>query len=240
MYAEFAHDPKVQRLSEADQRRYIMLLCLRCSNSDVTLHKALHDDDVTFLLRVTNDEWQATKAVLIERKLIDQNNLPTSWDKRQFRSDSSAERVARHREAKKQLSNGDVTLQKRQSNALDTDTDTDTEKNKKHTPKKPQKNGAFALLSNLGVSNQTANDWIAIRKLKKAAITHTALDGISREANKAGISLEEALKVCCERGWSGFKADWMYGTGKVVEPGNDQAREGARARLFGGNKNATA
>ena len=37
-YAEFATDPKVQMLSEQDQRRFIMLLCLRCSNGDVTLH----------------------------------------------------------------------------------------------------------------------------------------------------------------------------------------------------------
>ena len=38
LYAEFAHDPKVQMLSEVDQRRYIMLLCMRC-NGDVTLQK---------------------------------------------------------------------------------------------------------------------------------------------------------------------------------------------------------
>lgn len=53
MYAEFATDPKVQMMSEADQRRFVMLLCLRCSNDDVTLH----DDEVAFQLRISNDEW---------------------------------------------------------------------------------------------------------------------------------------------------------------------------------------
>ena len=45
----------------------------------------------------------------------------TRWSNRQFKSDKSAERVARHR-AK---SNGDVTLQKRHSNAPETETETE-------------------------------------------------------------------------------------------------------------------
>jgi hypothetical protein len=106
MYAEFATDPKVQRLSETDQRRYIMLLCLRCSNGDVTLH----DDDVTFQLRISNEEWAKTKAELVTRKLVTKDNKPTAWEKRQYRSDSSAERVAEHRKRNKQMSNVDVTL----------------------------------------------------------------------------------------------------------------------------------
>ena len=36
MYAEFAHDPKVQMMLEVMQRRYIMLMCMRCSNAPVT------------------------------------------------------------------------------------------------------------------------------------------------------------------------------------------------------------
>ena len=48
----------------------------------------------------------------------------------------------------------------------------------------------------------------AIRKAKRSPITQIALDGIEREAVKAGLSLNDALKVCAERGWQGFKADW--------------------------------
>ena len=65
MYAEFATDPKVQMMSEADQRRFVMLLCLRCSNDDVTLH----DDEVAFQLRISNEEWAATKAVFVAKNL---------------------------------------------------------------------------------------------------------------------------------------------------------------------------
>lgn len=35
------------------------------------------------------------------------------------------------------------------------------------------------------------------------------MDGIQAEASKAGWSLENALRECCSRGWTGFKADWV-------------------------------
>ena len=61
----------------------------------------------------------------------------------------------------------------------------------------------------VGVSDQVVADFKAMRKDQKAAITKTAIAGIQREADIAGISLEAALTVCCERNWRGFKAEWM-------------------------------
>lgn len=51
-------------------------------------------------------------------------------------------------------------------------------------------------------------DFLALRRAKRAPLTATALDGIRREADKAGLMLGEALSVCCERGWQGFRSDW--------------------------------
>lgn len=51
-------------------------------------------------------------------------------------------------------------------------------------------------------------DFLAIRKAKRAPLTDTALDGIASEAEKAGLSLPEALAVCCRQGWQGFNAGW--------------------------------
>ncbi|MRW85395.1 hypothetical protein GJ698_15015 [Pseudoduganella sp. FT26W] len=127
MYAEFAHDPKVQSMSEAMQRRLMMLLCLRCSNTLVTLH----DDELAFALRVSDEDLAQTKALFLRKNFIDEGWNILNWDKRQFTSDSSAARVKRHRDRKKAAEEGAknkvVTLQKRETNALDTDTDTDTE-----------------------------------------------------------------------------------------------------------------
>ena len=60
-----------------------------------------------------------------------------------------------------------------------------------------------------GVTDSVWQDWLKLRKAKKAAVTQTAIDGIAREASKAGVSLQVALETCCARGWTGFKADWL-------------------------------
>jgi len=60
-----------------------------------------------------------------------------------------------------------------------------------------------------GVSDSVFQDFLKLRKSLKAPVTETALKGIEREALKAKISLEEALSLCCARGWRGFKAEWV-------------------------------
>lgn len=61
----------------------------------------------------------------------------------------------------------------------------------------------------VGVDAQVVSDFKSMRMQMKAKITKTAIDGIKREALKAGLTLESALRICCERGWRGFKADWI-------------------------------
>lgn len=60
-----------------------------------------------------------------------------------------------------------------------------------------------------GVQPQTAEDWLALRKVKKAIVTSTVLTEIIAEANKAGMSLDRALAYACRQGWQGFKAHWV-------------------------------
>ncbi len=55
-------------------------------------------------------------------------------------------------------------------------------------------------------------DFLTIRKAKRAPMTATALQSIQREADKAGISIADALATCCERGWQSFKAEWAAPT----------------------------
>ena len=60
------------------------------------------------------------------------------------------------------------------------------------------------------VSEDTWNGFVSLRRAKKAPISDAALKGIRREADKARVSMDEALQTCCARGWTGFKADWMH------------------------------
>ncbi len=116
LYHEFSTNPKVQMLSEVNQRRYLMVLCARCRNGD----KSLQDENAAFEMRISKEEWIKTKKVLGEVNLIDDLNKPIGWDERQYVSDSSTARSAKHRMKKKQQHNVSAT-------APDTDTDTDTE-----------------------------------------------------------------------------------------------------------------
>lgn len=72
------------------------------------------------------------------------------------------------------------------------------------------------------VDPQVVADFKALRKAKKAAITPTAMKQIANEAEKAGLTLQGALELCCSRGWQGFEA-------KFVEP-RDSDRRGAGRR----------
>ncbi len=128
LYSEFAHDPKIQMLSEAMQRRYVMLMCLRCSETLETLHET----EIAFQLRLSEAELIETKNLFISKNFIDRQWNLLNWDKRQFVSDSSTMRVAKHRQKKKQEGNAVETLQKLPSNAIDTDTDTESNKKKEN------------------------------------------------------------------------------------------------------------
>ena len=56
---------------------------------------------------------------------------------------------------------------------------------------------------------QVWSDFLEHRKQKRAPVTQTALQGIVREAEKAGWSLEAALTETMVRGWQSFKAEYV-------------------------------
>jgi hypothetical protein len=60
-----------------------------------------------------------------------------------------------------------------------------------------------------GVSPEVWQEFIKHRKAKKAAVTPLVIQGIAKEAEKVGWSLEDALKEVVVRNWQSFKADWV-------------------------------
>lgn len=134
MYVDFLNDPKMISLAFEDQRHFIGVLALK---SDGALDNGAPQD---LLNRIVAQRLWIDHGVILEVKkrlvcagLIDSNWQPIAWDSRQFKSDSSKDRVARFRA--KTPCNGDVTLHEtlheRKCNAVDTDTDTDTDTEEK-------------------------------------------------------------------------------------------------------------
>lgn len=81
-----------------------------------------------------------------------------------------------------------------------------------------------------GVDQCVWSDFVELRKSKKAKLTQTAIDGIRREADRAGWGLEAALRECCSRGWTGFKADWVMDKPNQAETFKERDDRNARKR----------
>jgi hypothetical protein len=75
----------------------------------------------------------------------------------------------------------------------------------------------------VGVSSSIFKDYLAVRKAKKSPLTKTALEGLQREAEKAKMSLQDVMQLCCERNWVGFKAEWANSQNPVSKQGDDKS-----------------
>ena len=61
------------------------------------------------------------------------------------------------------------------------------------------------------VSDEVWQEFVRHRKAKKAQVTPLVIDGIAKQAAKAGWTLENALKEIIVRNWQSFNADWVTG-----------------------------
>jgi uncharacterized protein YdaU (DUF1376 family) len=77
------------------------------------------------------------------------------------------------------------------------------------TNHKPKRENATSVACPPDVSQQIWNDWVALRKSKKAPITQTVLNGAIAEAKILGWPLEKFLAEWCSRGSQGLKAEWI-------------------------------
>lgn len=73
---------------------------------------------------------------------------------------------------------------------------------------KPKEKKSASALTIPGVDDDLMADFLKIRKAKKAPLTKTAIAGIKREADKAGLTMTEAITACVECNWQGFNAGW--------------------------------
>jgi hypothetical protein len=93
----------------------------------------------------------------------------------------------------------DLISEQYQHDSLETEKEAETKKEKKAT----------VVATPEGVLQSVWDEFIAHRKAKKAKVTDLVVEGIAKEATKAGWSLEDALKETIVRNWQSFKADWV-------------------------------
>lgn len=100
---------------------------------------------------------------------------------------------------------------------------------------KPKRESATVVACPSDVGEQVWQDWLSLRKLKKASVTQTVVNGARQEANKLGWPLEKFLAEWCTRGSQGLKAEWvkdqtMSRTGQT----NQTVMSGLTRGLIGG------
>lgn len=98
-------------------------------------------------------------------------------------------------------------------------------KEEKSSSKTLRRNWLKELVSQ-GVAEAHAKDWLAVRKLKKASNTDTAMDAVKAEAKKAGISFGEAVMIAAENSWAGFKASWLQNAQNGAKPAKQSMHSG--------------
>ena len=70
---------------------------------------------------------------------------------------------------------------------------------------------AMRWLTDNGVSENHARDWLKVRKAKRAANTETAFALALSEAESIGWTMAQAVEHMAANAWQGFKADWVKG-----------------------------
>jgi hypothetical protein len=66
----------------------------------------------------------------------------------------------------------------------------------------------MALLK-YGLDDTLVNEWIQVRKKKRAVNSETAYNGFIRELEKASLPKNDVLRICVEKSWIGFDAAWI-------------------------------
>ena len=83
----------------------------------------------------------------------------------------------------------------------------ETEGERETETKREAKKNAVACPPDVGL--QEWQDWLSLRKAKKAPVTETVLKSARKEAEKAGITLNAFLTIWCARGSQGLQAEWL-------------------------------
>jgi hypothetical protein len=112
---------------------------------------------------------------------------------------------------------------KSDANALRTESDSNAIKEIKRKENKENeiKENKFSFKNSLlefSSNKQLIDDWLLVRKNKNATNTKTAFNSFIEQVKISDIKIDEILKICVEKSWSGYKFEWILNERKKVAP----------------------
>tara|TARA_R110000823_G_scaffold238640_1_gene363955 strand:- start:1711 stop:2406 length:696 start_codon:yes stop_codon:yes gene_type:complete len=75
-------------------------------------------------------------------------------------------------------------------------------------------------LIDLGFKDTLVDDWLIVRKNKKASNTKTSFKAIKNQIEKTKIDKDLILEMHVEKSWSGFKVEWYENESKKINNNN--------------------
>lgn len=221
-YAEFVSDAKVCTLDERDQIRLVKLFCLRCSDTLETLD----DEEIAFALHITPEELAQTKSNLIRKGFLTEDWAIRNWSKRQYKSDSSTDRVRKFRAKEtpgKTEANVTETGKKRYSNGVDTETEVEAEK-KTNKPGKVPRLGKVLIKEIVNIYHNKLKMLPNVR-LPLGKVSSTNLRNRVKDLNTTEDKIKEHFTelfttVSKSEFLTGKKTDWSATFHWIIRPTN--------------------
>lgn len=228
-------DPKFQLVARKSKQSLATVIAVwafvleKASASEDRGHfGGLDYESVDCMFGLDDGATQAILSAMADRGLVDADRV-ASWEKRQVKreraDDVSTDRVKAFRSKERQET--PKTNDETPCNAMERqetpreekrrEEEIREEKEEKTAPRKRVTTPVTAKPDD--IDPQTWADWLNLRKAKRAPVTTTVVDEARRECAKAGMTLENFLRVWCRRGSQGLEAAWL----KPDERGHVQA-----------------
>lgn len=173
------------------------------------------DENLASATRLSTARWKVVRAVLIDGLLLRTDGKAVT-QKRLHEELSRAGRITKERAnagAKGGAKASANRVANEQQNSTPSQSQSQSQENspsggaRKRAPSRPE-----------DVAETVWEDWLHLRKTKRAPVTNTVIEGARAEAGKAGMPFEDFLRVWCRRGTQGLEAAWL----------KDEDRSGSR------------
>jgi hypothetical protein len=105
-------------------------------------------------------------------------------------------------------------LSERNANAYDSQSESDAirEDKRREDEIKEKNNNKFDFKKSLlsfGFDSILVDEWLKVRRVKKAVNSEIAFNGFIREVNLNGQDINFILQKCVENSWKGFESKWL-------------------------------
>lgn len=203
---------RIQRCSPEAQADYMRLVCLYWNKGGEMTEEDAQDECIHFEELLQNRVLKISEGMILISFLDEQlEDIEEMSEKRSRAGKASAAKRSKRSTSVQQVLTHDeqVSTDKRREDKIR------EEKNREEKNREEEKNKRFtkrefvSVLIDLGCDDEHVDDWVQVRKEKKLSYTKTSLKRFIDECNAHNFPIPEAVKICAQNSWGGFKYEWL-------------------------------